>query len=170
MAAFALNINVVLVADKASSTVQVVAAALSLGALGGTAILCLFKDRTDPLYCIPSVVSWASFFMYVELHNPKEMIVDTFSTSEISAFRVTAIILCFVLIGLIAIVRWNQKRGIGDAGNHSSSLGGSYLLDFKVGNEGECHDDALHQRVFCARIWLPSSSVGFVVEGASSTT
>ena len=111
IAAFALNVNVVLVADKASSTVQVIAAAVSLGVLGCTSLLCLFKVET-PIYCIPLVISWASFFIFVGLVNPQDLIVNTFSSSEISGFRFTAISLFFVLIGLIAFRRWNQKRKI----------------------------------------------------------
>jgi tryptophan-rich sensory protein/branched-subunit amino acid transport protein AzlD len=110
MAAFALNINVVLVANKASSTVQVVAAAISLGVLGCTSILCLLQvETTAPIYCIPSVISWASFFIYIELHNPKALIVDTFGSGEINGFRVAAISVFFLLIGLIAFKRWSQK-------------------------------------------------------------
>jgi hypothetical protein len=113
MAAFALNINVVLVANKASSAVQVVVAAISLGVLGCTSILCLFKvESTAPIYCIPSVISWASFFIFIELHNPTALIVDTFSSNEINGFRVAAVCLFFVLIGLIAFKRWSQKRKI----------------------------------------------------------
>mmetsp|Transcript_3239 Transcript_3239/g.5441 ORF Transcript_3239/g.5441 Transcript_3239/m.5441 type:complete len:280 (-) Transcript_3239:1442-2281(-) len=97
MAAFALNINVVLVADKASSTVQVVAAALSLGVLTVSSLSCLYKVKT-PNFTIPSVAIWTTFWIYVELHNPKEMIVDTFSTNEINGFCYGAIGVFFVLI------------------------------------------------------------------------
>ena len=103
MAAFVLNVNLLLVSS--SGTAQVVAGAISLGLLGCAAILCLFKVGN----CIPSVIAWASFFIHFELHNPKALILDTFSSSEISVFRFAAISLCFVLIGLIALVRWNQK-------------------------------------------------------------
>ncbi|KAK1739941.1 hypothetical protein QTG54_009700 [Skeletonema marinoi] len=112
MAAFVLNVNLLLVSS--SGTAQVVAGAISLGLLGCAAILCLFKVG----HCIPSVIAWASFFIHFELYNPKALILDTFSSSEISAFRFAAISLCFVLIGLIALVRWNQKcREVDDSGN-----------------------------------------------------
>jgi benzodiazapine receptor len=96
MAAFALNINVVLVAEKASSTVQVVVAALSLVVLTISSLACLYKVKT-PIYTIPCVAIWATFWIFVELHNPKELIVDTFSTSEINGFCYGAIGVFFTL-------------------------------------------------------------------------
>mmetsp|Transcript_19275 Transcript_19275/g.29090 ORF Transcript_19275/g.29090 Transcript_19275/m.29090 type:complete len:280 (+) Transcript_19275:131-970(+) len=97
MAAFALNINVVLVADKASSTAQVVAAAISLGVLTIVSIYCLFVVKATN-YTIPSVAIWTTFWIYIGLHNPKALILDTFSSSEINGFCYGAIGVFFVLI------------------------------------------------------------------------
>ncbi len=97
MAAFALNVNVVLVAEKVSSTVQVVAGVISLGVLTMVSLLCLFKVKT-PNYTIPSVAIWTTFWIYVGLHNPKALILDTFSSSEINGFCYGAIGVFFVLI------------------------------------------------------------------------
>ena len=96
MAAFALNTNVVLVAEKASSTVQVVVAALSLVVLTISSLACLYKVKT-PIYTIPCVAIWAAFWIFVELHNPKELIVDTFSTSEVNGFCYGAVGVFFAL-------------------------------------------------------------------------
>lgn len=103
MAAFALNVNVVLVANSendnvsSSSAVQVVAAVISLGVLTMVSLWCLFQLKT-PNYTIPSVAIWTTFWIFVGLHNPKELILDTFSESEINGFCYGAIGLFFALI------------------------------------------------------------------------
>lgn len=111
MAAFVLNVNIVLVSLQSSNTVQVIAAAVSLGVLACASILCLFKAQM-PLYTIPAVIAWASFFIYLGLNNPKATIVDSFSSSEINGFRYASIILFVILIVLIAFKWWTQKRKI----------------------------------------------------------
>ena len=112
MAAFVLNVNIVLVSLQSSNTVQVIAAAVSLGVLACASILCLFKAQSRPLYTIPAVIAWASFFIYIGLNNPKASIVDSFSSSEINGFRYASIILFVILIVLIAFKWWTQKRKI----------------------------------------------------------
>jgi len=97
MAAFALNINVVLVANKASSAVQVVAAAISLAVVTIASLSCLLRGKT-PKYTIPSVAIWTTFWIYIALHNPKPLIVDTFSSNEINGFCYAAIGVFFSLI------------------------------------------------------------------------
>ena len=109
MAAFVLNVNIVLVSLQSSNTVQVIAAAVSLGVLACASILCLFKAQR-PLYTIPAVIAWASFFIYIGLNNPKASIVDSFSSSEMNGFRYASIILFVILIVLIAFKWWTQKR------------------------------------------------------------
>ncbi len=118
MAAFVLNVNIVLVSIQSSNTVQVIAAAVSLGVLACASILCLFKER--PLYTIPAVIAWASFFIYIGLNNPKASIVDSFSSSEINGFRYASIILFAILTVLIAFKWWTQKRDGGGLEDNSA--------------------------------------------------
>jgi branched-subunit amino acid transport protein AzlD len=110
LAAFALNINVVLVANNVSSVVQVIAAVLSLGVLSLISIWCLFgKTLTNqtPNYTIPSVSIWTTFWIYVELHNPKTMIMETFSSTEINGFCYGSI---GVFFGLIYCCVWKLAK------------------------------------------------------------
>ncbi len=111
MAAFVLNVNIVLISIQSSNTVQVIAAAVSLGVLASASILCLFQAQR-PIFTIPAVIAWASFFIYIGLNNPKASIVDSFSSSEINGFRFASIILFVILIVLIAFKWWTQKRKI----------------------------------------------------------
>jgi uncharacterized membrane protein len=110
MAAFVLNVNIVLISIQSSNTVQVIAAAVSLGVLACASILSIQGQM--PLFTIPAVIAWASFFIYIGLNNPKASIVDSFSSSEINGFRYASIILFAILIVLIAFKWWTQKRKI----------------------------------------------------------
>lgn len=94
IAAFALNLNVALVADKASRIIQLTAALIWLIILTIASISALFKVQN---YTIPSVSIWALFWIYVELHHPKELILNTFTSNDVNAFCYGSIGLVFVL-------------------------------------------------------------------------
>lgn len=134
-AAFALNLNIVGVASDASAAAQVAVAAISLVALTFAAFACI--GLKIPQFTLPWVVVWATvsefgvcntlldrifhihlltisaplaqFWMSYELSNPKQSIMDTFSSEQIHAFFISTRVLSGI-IGLITLMRWIQYR------------------------------------------------------------
>ena len=97
MTTFLLSVNVIFIAEQASSSVQVVVAALSLLMLAAASLRYLYQEV--PIYTIPSVTIWTTFWICFELHNPAALILDTFSSSEIK-------IICYESIGLFFVLTY----------------------------------------------------------------
>ena len=79
LAATVVSVNVVLVALKVSARDQVIAAWSSLLFLAIVAVYATLQR----LFMIPLVLSWATFWVAMELRNPKDTIVNTFASKDI---------------------------------------------------------------------------------------
>ena len=103
-AASALNINVVLVRYGASAQAQVVMAGVCLAGLLMVAMLFLFR-RQD--FTIPCVLAWALGWVYNELQDPIDMIVETFSQQQIDGIAYASIagvgIILVALVGKLGL-------------------------------------------------------------------
>jgi len=130
LAASFVNLNVVLVKYSVSSSIQYYAALFSLLVLFHGAILPLVS-LSKPQYVIPSVLSWALYGIYSELQDPKELILNTFTQSNISSIQnkafyamitilITLVIrLTIELIELIRLIDFIKKlHSENDAGDN----------------------------------------------------
>mmetsp|Transcript_27701 Transcript_27701/g.52515 ORF Transcript_27701/g.52515 Transcript_27701/m.52515 type:complete len:305 (-) Transcript_27701:54-968(-) len=123
-AAFALNLNILLVNSGVSSGAQSLMAGISLALLALMALVCLFLIKR-PNYTLPWVVVWATGWINYELKNPKKMITETFSSSQIDRFRTAAGVMS-VILAIIACLVWLYKSvlkkspGTGNSGEERS--------------------------------------------------
>mmetsp|Transcript_53204 Transcript_53204/g.53611 ORF Transcript_53204/g.53611 Transcript_53204/m.53611 type:complete len:202 (-) Transcript_53204:617-1222(-) len=113
-AASALNFNVVIVNSGASAGAQLGAGIVCLAVLHAVSVWVLFfVDR--PNYTLACVLAWANCFIYVELQNPKDLILSTFSQDSISgvalAARAVAYIISIQIIVRVAILGLQIYRG-----------------------------------------------------------
>jgi benzodiazapine receptor len=116
-AASALNVNVQVVSMKVPADIQLAVAIVSLAVLHAISVWVLF-NIPRPNWTIACVLSWAFGWIYYELQDPNELIVDTFVTDIISAvayaaFAVGAVIIpAQILVRLILLARptWNPYR------------------------------------------------------------
>ena len=90
LAATALNVNVTLVAYGASVTSQIAIASLCLVTLFGTAMWFLSRYPVD--LTPPCVIVWALGWIYYELMDPLDSIVERFTQKQIDGFQLGAII------------------------------------------------------------------------------
>jgi len=95
-AATIVNLNVVLVKYGVNAGDQYGIALLCSAAIAGFAMIALTRPQTE--FVIPSVLAWASFGIFWELQNPKDIIKDTFTQPMINgakdrALRGTGIII-----------------------------------------------------------------------------
>lgn len=118
IAAFTLNLNILAVAGGGDAKAQEIAAFVSLVMLTIVSVACLWLLKR-PQYTIPSVAAWATFWMGVELRNPKSSITETFTEESIRSFM----LLTFSLSGILAsvtVVRWvchrHSRTSTGDDG------------------------------------------------------
>lgn len=115
LAAWIVNINVVLVSEF-SKSVQYYG-----GAIGGLAavliaalILIYMRYRTEPL-----VLVWALLGIFVELSSsPSDSITEQYSTKEIDSIRYGTVGVLSVILLALAVSVWRQMRS---SGNSSSS-------------------------------------------------
>lgn len=98
--AFALNMNVVVVAHSDNELLQAMFGALSLVALFGFVAYVYCLDG-PPNYVIPTVFAWALFGMFRELHQPSDKLLEVFAKEVIRGFSIATIILMFAMIGAI---------------------------------------------------------------------
>jgi len=96
-AATALNIAVVTVDNQSSAATQLCVGIICLAVLHALSVWHLF-GYAKPNYTIPAVLIWANGWIYAELQEPKQLILDTFDQSIIdgvayAAFSVSMIIL-----------------------------------------------------------------------------
>lgn len=98
LAATAVNLNVVLVAENSSASTQFLVASASLVALIFVAFMYLFLDFTIPL-----VLVWAWYGIYIQLKNPNNLIINTFTQQQISQVQLAAVIASLVVFGAVVV-------------------------------------------------------------------
>lgn len=113
-AASALNTNVVVVGASASASTQLAVGIISLAVLHALSVWCLFGFKC-PNYTIPLVLSWANFFIYRELADPKQLIPDTFDADTITGVSNAALSVCIIIIiqvvVRVAFLGYNYAKG-----------------------------------------------------------
>ncbi len=121
-----MNVNVTLVAWGAGAALQVLFALLSLGFLVFVAVYVLIQLPGGPNYTIPSVFVWALLGNALELINPKDLIVETFTGAQILSFEILSWCLSgLLLIGTVSYgsyVSCCKKEGNGATVNESTPL------------------------------------------------
>lgn len=124
-----LNISVVLVERGMSSSIQYYTALASLigVVLIAAALAVGYASRTN--FTIPLVLAWATFGIYFELKNPKELIVATFEDTQIQTVQVGAMIACGIILVTVTLVAIRMFLRARSATNSTSSETGeaSYL-------------------------------------------
>lgn len=113
-AASALNVGVVAVNQKASAATQLSTSIICLAVLHALSVWYLFGFKR-PNYTIPCVLVWANGWIYAELQDPKQLILDTFDQSIIdgvayAAFSVSMVIL-IQLVVRVGFLVLNYIRG-----------------------------------------------------------
>lgn len=103
MAASAVMTNTLPVAYEASTTGKIIVSSLSLLVLVATAFTWLSSYPVD--FAIPLVILWALGGVYAELQAPAEMILNEFSTKQISGVQNGVIAGMFLIgVGIVAKV------------------------------------------------------------------
>jgi len=133
VAAFVLNLNIVVVGTGASANTQVGVAAVSLASVTLLAVSCLVLVKRS-LYTIAWVVVWATGWMYNELQNPKHSIADSFSETQISAIAAASVAICGA-VGAFTFLHWiyhciltkSISHRAGEAGEQKSLTGVSKM-------------------------------------------
>jgi hypothetical protein len=118
LAASFVNLNVLLVSQGVSDTVLFSAAVASLVLLFGTALYYLRWDS-----CIPTVLAWPLWAIYVELSSPAESILATFSTSQVNFVRYASIAASIILVLVVVVRRVLLLFG----GRYTDSTSATYL-------------------------------------------
>jgi hypothetical protein len=95
-AAFAVNVNVSIVAAGWSSDTQISFAYASIVYAIIVAAASLFY-LTPPDFTIPCVLAWASMWITVELKTPSDLIAATFTNDEITQIRTAFLVICVLL-------------------------------------------------------------------------
>lgn len=113
-AASALNVCVMTVYNESPAATQLAVAIICLAVLHAISVWHLFGYKR-PNYTIPGVLIWANGWIYGELQQPKQLIVDTFDQSIIdavayAAFSVAMIITIQVVIR-VGFFTLNYMRG-----------------------------------------------------------
>jgi translocator protein len=104
-AASTLNVSLVLVDQNASAALQLAVGIVSLAYLHAVSVWVVF-GLERPNYTIAAVLAWANAWIYAELQEPKESIVERFCEDTISgvsyaAGTVALIILAQIVVGMI---------------------------------------------------------------------
>jgi len=113
-AASALNVSVVVVDSAAAAATQLAVGIVSLAVLHAISVWHLFGYKR-PNYTIPIVLIWANGWIYGELQEPQELILQTFDQSVISgvayaAFSVSMVITIQVVLR-VAFLIYNYATG-----------------------------------------------------------
>jgi len=125
-AAFALNVNVLVVASGATAKFQLAVGGISLAILTIVSIACLLA-LGRPQYTFPLVATWATFWISQELRNPNQLIKTTFSSEQIESFRILAFVISTILAAT-TIARWLQRQ-------HCVTKRGGTLLQDESGED-----------------------------------
>lgn len=113
-AATALNISVVAVDSGSAAATQLAVGIVSLAVLHAISVWHLFGYKR-PNYTIPIVLMWANGWIYGELQEPQQLVLETFDQSVISgvayaAFSVSMVIM-IQLILRVAFLIYNYALG-----------------------------------------------------------
>jgi len=135
-AASALNISVVAIDQNADAAIQLATGILCLAVLHALSVWHLFGYKR-PNYVIPCVLVWANGWIYAELQDPKQLVLDTFDQSIIDGVAYAALAVAMVILAqlvvrvgylLIAYIRGKsylqegvKKEVKEEAGNEESS-------------------------------------------------
>ena len=156
-AASALNVNVQVVSMDQPADIQLAVAIVSLAVLHAISVWVLF-NIPRPNWTIAGVLSWAFGWIYYELQDPNQLIIDTFAPDIISgvayaAFAVGAVIIpaqMVVRLLLLARPKWNPYKcdssapvadGEGEAAAEEENKDDEQLKEVNVYDE-EKNDDA----------------------------
>merc|ERR1712154_231172 len=101
-AASTLNICVISVDQNSSAATQLAMGIICLAVLHAISVWHLFGYKR-PNYTIPCVLVWANGWIYAELQNPKQLIVDTFDQSIISAVAYSAFSVAMVILTQVVV-------------------------------------------------------------------
>lgn len=99
LAASAVNVNVTLVTYGASTTSQIGVAGASLLVLFLVCLGFLWQFPVD--LAPPCVIAWALGWIYYELKDPLESILQRFTDQQIHSFQLSAIVGTGVILGLV---------------------------------------------------------------------
>lgn len=113
-AASTLNVCVISVDQESSAATQLAIGIICLAVLHALSVWHLFGYKR-PNYTIPGVLVWANGWIYGELQEPKQLILDTFDKSIIdgvayAAFSV-AMIISFQIICRVGFFSFNYVKG-----------------------------------------------------------
>mmetsp|Transcript_104317 Transcript_104317/g.145376 ORF Transcript_104317/g.145376 Transcript_104317/m.145376 type:complete len:250 (+) Transcript_104317:530-1279(+) len=106
-AASALNVNVVVVWQMASSSIQLGVGIVSLAVLHAISVWVLFAI-SKPNYTIAAVLCWANGWIYSELQTPKTKITDTFEQTIITGVSYAAIAVSFIILAQVVVRACHQ--------------------------------------------------------------
>lgn len=109
-AAFALNVNVVVVSISDNEKVQASIGALSLLSFIVITVCIAYSLKGGPNYTIPAVFSWASFGIFRELLDPVPQL-EMFSDQVIRGFMISSAILSIVMLCIIPFLFVKSRRG-----------------------------------------------------------
>lgn len=101
-AAMAVNTNLVVVYASAAASVQLAVGIISLAVLHAISVWVLFAMQR-PNYTIACVLAWANGWIYAELQNPRQKIVDTFNEQVISGVAYASFAVCLIILSQIVI-------------------------------------------------------------------
>lgn len=113
-AASALNVSVIAVDNESPAATQLAVGIICLAVLHALSVWHLFGYKR-PNYTIPCVLIWANGWIYAELQQPKQLILDTFDQSVIdgvayAAFSVAMIITIQVVVR-VGFFTFNYAKG-----------------------------------------------------------
>jgi len=113
-AASAVNVGLVAQATDAAPATQLSVAIICLAVLHALSVWHLFGYKR-PNYTIPGVLIWANSWIYNELQNPKQSILDTYDEITITgvgyaAFSVAMVIIIQIIVR-VAFFVFNYLRG-----------------------------------------------------------
>jgi len=97
-----VNANVVAVWANASSMTQISFAICSLALFPTCSVWSLFVS-VRPNYTVPAVICWATLGVYVELSNPKTLVLKTFDAVTIRSIQISTGIIGLLILLLIVI-------------------------------------------------------------------
>eukprot|EP00980_Cylindrotheca_fusiformis_P017339 scaffold5380_cov131-Cylindrotheca_fusiformis.AAC.16 len=101
-AASALNVNVLVVDIDPPADIQLAVAIISLAVLHAISVWVTFGFKA-PNYTVAIVLSWAFYWIYRELEEPKDSIVNRFSGDVISGVSYAAVAIAIIILLQIAI-------------------------------------------------------------------
>lgn len=101
-AASALNVNVLVVDINPPADVQLAVGIISLAVLHAISVWVLFGIR-NPNYTISCVLAWANGWIYAELQQPKDQIVNRFTPDIINGVSYAALAVCIIVLTQVVV-------------------------------------------------------------------